>query len=216
MTTLIDKAHKYINDIVVSLGSPKSDNPDWQIKTEEVNVQLNSVYHASEHVTINNNANLGNKGRPFKRFYRDDFHLTREGTAVLVSNMKKALAIKNRSLTKRKILIPQGILNKAADLLGFKGEMLKAGISYLLKPVTKLFNLIFTNFSLPDIWRKSSLTPIHKKGDCFIPSNYRGIAISNILCKVLCKILNTRLNNYLEKLFCDLYINVLSCYYCMF
>ena len=89
--------------------------------------------------------------------------------------------------------------NKAADLLGFKGEMLKAGISYLLRPVTKLFNLIFTNSSLPDVWRESSLTPIHKKGDCFIPSNYRGIAISNILCKVLCKILNTRLNNYLEK-----------------
>ena len=98
MTTLIDKAHKYINDIVV--GPPKSDNPDWQIKTEEVNVQLNSVYHASEHVTINNNANLGNKGRPFKRFYRDDFHLTREGTAILVSNMK-ALAIKNRSFKPR-------------------------------------------------------------------------------------------------------------------
>ena len=58
--------------------------------------------------------------------------------------------------------------------------MLKAGISYLLKPVTKLFNLIFTNFSLPDVWRKSSLTPIHKKGDCFIPSYHRGIAIVSL------------------------------------
>ena len=101
MTTLIDKAHKYTNDIVVSLGPPRSDNPDWQIKTEEVNVQLNSLYHASEHVTINNNANLGNRGRPIKRFYRDDVHLTREGTAVLVSNMKEALAIKNRSFNPR-------------------------------------------------------------------------------------------------------------------
>ena len=41
--------------------------------------------------------------------------------------------------------------NKAANLLGFKGEMVKAGISYLLKPVNKLFNLIFTNSSLPDV-----------------------------------------------------------------
>ena len=87
--------------------------------------------------------------------------------------------------------------NKSADLLGFKGEMLKAGITYIKKPITKLFNLIFTNTTLPDIWRESSLTPIHKKGDCYTPSNYRGIAIGNILYKVFCKILNTRLNTYL-------------------
>ena len=59
--------------------------------------------------------------------------------------------------------------NKAADLFGFKGEMLKAGISYLLRPVTKLFNLIFTNSSLPDVWREGSLTPIHKKVTVLYP-----------------------------------------------
>ena len=59
--------------------------------------------------------------------------------------------------------------NKAADLLGIKGEMLKAGISYFLRPVTKLFNLIFIISSLPDVWRESSLTHIHKKVTVLYP-----------------------------------------------
>ena len=36
-----------------------------------------------------------------------------------------------------------------------------------------------------------------QKGDCYTPSNYRGIAIGNILYKVFCKILYTRLNTYM-------------------
>ena len=34
---------------------------------------------------------------------------------------------------------------------------------------------------LPNLWRESSLTPIHKKDDKYKPENYRGIAVSNIL-----------------------------------
>ena len=89
--------------------------------------------------------------------------------------------------------------NKSGDILGHKGEMFKAGATFLVKPLTKLFNLVFTNTLIPDFWRESSLSPIHKKGDYCTPGNYRGIAISNISCKLFCKILNTRLNAYLEK-----------------
>ena len=52
---------------------------------------------------------------------------------------------------------------------------------------------------LPNLWRESSLTPIHKKDDKYKPENYRGIAVSNILYKVFCILLNKRLTSFLDK-----------------
>ena len=88
---------------------------------------------------------------------------------------------------------------KAADTVGFRAEMLQAGIYYLVNPITKLLNIIYSNEMLPDLWRESSLTPIHKKGDKYKPENYRGIAVSNILYKVFCIVLNKRLTSFLDK-----------------
>ena len=43
------------------------------------------------------------------------------------------------------------------------------------------------------------LTPVHKKGSSNCPDNYRGIAVSNHLCKLLCSILNNRLSEFTEE-----------------
>ena len=88
---------------------------------------------------------------------------------------------------------------KVADTVGFRAEMLQAGIYYLVIPITKLLNIIYSNEMLPNLWRESSLTPIHKKGDKYKPENYRGIAVSNILYKVFCIVLNKRLTSFLDK-----------------
>ncbi len=77
-------------------------------------------------------------------------------------------------------------------------EMLKAGHTQILQPLGVLLNHILTFSSFPDSWRINFLLPIHKKGDCLIPSNYRGIAISSNLCKLFCSILNNRLSLFAE------------------
>ena len=63
--------------------------------------------------------------------------------------------------------------------------MVNDGISLFAPSLANLFNLIFTSGNFPEAWQLSSFTPFHKKGDKSIPKNYRGIAVSSILCRIL-------------------------------
>ena len=49
----------------------------------------------------------------------------------------------------------------ASDLIS--NEMIKYGMPVLLKPLHKLFNLIFCSGSFPKKWNESIITLIHKK-----------------------------------------------------
>jgi hypothetical protein len=57
-----------------------------------------------------------------------------------------------------------------------------ATVDYL----TTLINNIFYTKHVSDIIKKDLLTPVHKKdNDPTMPSNYRGITVISIICKVL-------------------------------
>ena len=75
-------------------------------------------------------------------------------------------------------------------------EMLKVGSDLLLPTLLKLFNKVLSLGKFPDSWRCSLLTPLHKKGDKSVPSNFRGIAISSNICKLFCSVLHSRLVNF--------------------
>jgi len=48
----------------------------------------------------------------------------------------------------------------------------------------KLFNILFRNGEFPTQWATSVIKPIFKKGDSENPSNYRGIALIDVLSKL--------------------------------
>ena len=79
-----------------------------------------------------------------------------------------------------------------------QNEMIKAGLHILIKPMTKLFNLVFSSGNYPSLWATGRIISIHKKGDTSDPGNYRGITISSCLGKIFNSVLNNRLCNYLE------------------
>ena len=85
---------------------------------------------------------------------------------------------------------------KASGIDGIRSEMLKVGIDRLASSLSNLFNLILKQGSFPTPWRVSTLTVIYKKGDKSIPKNYRGIAVSSILCKLFCLVLHSCLNEF--------------------
>ena len=68
------------------------------------------------------------------------------------------------------------------------GHVLTTGATFLMTPLTKL-----------QIFGDRAHCLQYTKGDYCTPGNNRGIAISNISCKLFCKILNARLNACLEK-----------------
>lgn len=74
--------------------------------------------------------------------------------------------------------------NKSAGPDGIPPIFLITCIDSLIYPLYKLFNKSLTSGCFPALWKKSYLTPIHKKGDKSDISNYRPICIISALPKL--------------------------------
>ena len=61
-----------------------------------------------------------------------------------------------------------------------------------------LYNIILLTGEFPDNWSKAILTPIHKKGNQQDPTNYWGIALTDVIGKIFTKILNERLVSWAD------------------
>lgn len=77
-------------------------------------------------------------------------------------------------------------------------EMLKGGHDVFVSFLTDLFNHVFSSGSFPEMWTKSIIVPIHKKGDMHCVDNYRGVSLLSIVSKCYTFILNRRLYNWVE------------------
>ena len=57
-----------------------------------------------------------------------------------------------------------------------------------LAPVLLLIfshSLSLSHGVIPDSWKRAAVIPIHKSGDKTVPSNYRPISLTSVICKVL-------------------------------
>ena len=81
-------------------------------------------------------------------------------------------------------LISPYVLNKCSETLYY--------------PIWKIMRRSLENETLPDDWKRANVTPIYKKGEKDIPSNYRPIALTSVVCKLLEKILFKHLYNFLH------------------
>ena len=68
--------------------------------------------------------------------------------------------------------------------------MIKLCSKYVVKPLTIFKNCIGTG-TFPDIWKRSNIIPVHKKGDKQIVHNYRPIPLLPIFGKILEKRFNS-------------------------
>ena len=68
-----------------------------------------------------------------------------------------------------------------------------------LHKLLDIFNTIWQEGTLPQIWREATMIPIHKKGKAKTEaSSYRLISLTSCIVKVLERIINTRLKWFLE------------------
>ena len=86
---------------------------------------------------------------------------------------------------------------KAACIDALINEMLKCASPCALNKILEIFNRILATGIYPSSWRMNFLTPLHKKGDQNLPTNYRGIAVGSCLAKLLLSILKTRLDKFI-------------------
>jgi len=81
---------------------------------------------------------------------------------------------------------------KVPGLDQISGEMLKCSPQVTLPFLTTMFNAIFTEGQIPDIWSSSVIFPVFKGGCLDDPDSYRGISLISVLCKVFLLIVSNR------------------------
>ena len=76
-------------------------------------------------------------------------------------------------------------VSKAHDHDVISIRMLQICDSAIVKPLSIIFNNCITQSIFPDIWKKSNICPIHKKGDKQAINNYRPVSLLPICGKIL-------------------------------
>ena len=77
--------------------------------------------------------------------------------------------------------------------------MLKICDLAIIKPLSIIFRNCINNSTFPDLWKKSNICPIHKKGDKQIINNYRPVSLLPICGKIFERLIFNSLFEYLEK-----------------
>ena len=63
-------------------------------------------------------------------------------------------------------------------------RMLKICDSAIIKPLSIIFRNCISQSTFPDIWKKSNICPIYKKGDKEVINNYRPVSLLPICGKI--------------------------------
>ena len=96
--------------------------------------------------------------------------------------------------------IINNLKNKTSrDIFGINVNLIKSVKNVIIAPLTKLINLCFKENVFPSILKIAIITPIYKKGDKNMPSNYRPISLLPIISKIVEKCIVNRIVNFLEK-----------------
>ena len=82
-------------------------------------------------------------------------------------------------------------------------KLLKLGKPSLLKPITTLINTTISASTFPSKLKQAQVTPLHKKNDPMLKSNYRPVSILQIPSKIYEKVLSEQLSSYFDSIFND-------------
>ena len=89
--------------------------------------------------------------------------------------------------------------NKAPGSDHISSKILKEICECIVTPLTHLFNLSFETGIVPDLLKIAKVVPIYKKGEKYLPDNYRPISLLSIFEKILEKLMYRRLADFLDK-----------------
>lgn len=89
-------------------------------------------------------------------------------------------------------------INKASGPDLISNKMLKCVAKSFARPLTALFNRLLRNRKFPEIWKFSHVISLFKKGEKYLPSNYRPVALLSNLGKAMERIVFKRMYNFLN------------------
>ena len=89
--------------------------------------------------------------------------------------------------------------HKAAGPDAILPRTLKDFATEIAPVLTFIYNKSLSSSTIPDDWRTANVTPIFKKGERYLPSNYRPISLTCICCKIQEHIIVSNIMAHLDK-----------------
>jgi hypothetical protein len=81
---------------------------------------------------------------------------------------------------------------------GVHPYVLNRAYKSLAVPLTTMFNQSYLSRTLPDAWKEAHVSPIFKKGSRLVPSNYRPVSLTSIVCKTMERIVAKKITNHFD------------------
>ena len=88
--------------------------------------------------------------------------------------------------------------NKAHGYDGISAKMLKLCAPSICKPLILLFENCLASGEFPNLWKKSNIVPVHKKGDKQLIKNYRPVSLLPICGKLMEKLMFNSISNFTD------------------
>ena len=88
---------------------------------------------------------------------------------------------------------------KATGPDGIGNIILKNVAKSIYKPLSNLFNYSLRHTEFPSAWKLAHVSPVFKKGDNKLCSNYRPISLLSNTSKVFEKLVHNRIYTYLTE-----------------
>ena len=98
------------------------------------------------------------------------------------------------------------VTGKACGPDQINNRILKEPAVELAPVLTDLFNTSLLHCTVPDIWKKANVSPVHKKDDKSSVDNYRPISLLSSVGKTMEKLIHKHVHNYL------LQNNIITCF----
>ena len=76
--------------------------------------------------------------------------------------------------------------------------MIKICDPSIVKPLSIIYQNCFNTGTFPDLWKKSNIVPVHKKGDKQIVNNYRPVSLLPVCRKILERLVFNLIFDFLD------------------
>jgi hypothetical protein len=164
------KSRKCDSSGVAPLKSNGSLHSDCKIKAEILNSQFTSVFTSEDISNI----------PTYEETYNDvpNIIVTRNGILKLLKDIN---------------------IHKATGPDNISGTLLKSVCEEAADALVLIFQTSLNCGKLPSAWKEAFITPLFKKGDKNIASNYRPVSLTSICCKLLEHIIHSTVIRHLEQ-----------------
>jgi hypothetical protein len=92
-------------------------------------------------------------------------------------------------------------IKKATGADGIPAKIIKCSKSVIAPQITSIVNMSIDQSVFSDKIKKAQVTPLYKKNDQLLKTNYRPVSVLSIFSKIFGKILEQQLSDFFENIF---------------